>query len=228
MPVRPLCHGRVSRSGRGSHCRPRSGWIRFLWRLGTLLGVQRLDPAEADHPGGHPVGQHDHVALDRLARAELVAHLGEELGVVVDVVGVVDGDPGRSSNVLELVARPCARVDVGRPVGDDQLLVARRRRPWPGTSAGSCSAAGGAEERQHQRGELPTAERGRTPAPLQNAAAGRPASVRHELRRHADSLRGGLALGARIVPCTRAVRQAIPSDRSLVQQRNPVVRDPVL
>ena len=83
-------------------------------RFGTLAGVQRLDPAEADHPGRHPVGQHDHVALDRLAGAELVLHLGVELGVVVDVVGVVDRD-----------ARSAPR----RPAGRGRLAASGRCRP---------------------------------------------------------------------------------------------------
>ena len=57
--------------------------------------------------------------------AQLVAHLGEELGVVADVVGVVDRDTGRGLEVLQGVLRLLARrVDVGRPVGDDQLLSA--------------------------------------------------------------------------------------------------------
>ena len=90
-----------------------------------LRGIQRLDPAEADHPGGHPVGEHHHVAVDRLARAELVADLGEELRVVVDVVGVVDGDPGLVLEDLQRRGLLAGRVDVGRPVRDHQSRLAR-------------------------------------------------------------------------------------------------------
>ena len=63
--------------------------------------VELLDPAEPDHPGGHPVGEHDDVAADRLAAAELVLDLAEELVVVVDVVVVGDVDAGLRLELLE-------------------------------------------------------------------------------------------------------------------------------
>ena len=119
--------------------------------------VERLDPAEPDHPGRHPVGEHHHVALDRLAGAELVAHLGVELGVVVDVVGVVDGDAGALLEDVERRRLLLLRVDVRRPVGDDQrhLLggdVGRR------AELRVLLGARDLEERQLQRGQADARE----------------------------------------------------------------------
>ena len=89
--------------------------------------VELLDPAEVDHLGRHPVGQHEHVALDRLAAAELVLHLGEEVVVVGDVVGVRNAD---TAQLLEVIDSGGLRIfligliDVGLPVGDDEFLLA--------------------------------------------------------------------------------------------------------
>ena len=121
LPRRVVARGPGPTAGR---C---SGSMRLLVHVGDLRVVELLDPAEVDHPGRHPVGEHEHVALDRLAGAELVLHLGEELGVVVDVVGVVDADAGGLRRRLdERRGLLAPGVDVGRPVGDDQPLVAGR------------------------------------------------------------------------------------------------------
>ena len=165
MPVRPLCHGawklvvvvplpaaqRVDQVGVDvRHVRDlSSGWIQ-----------PRLD-----HPGGHPVGQHHHVALDRLAGAELVADLGEELGVVVDVVGVLDGDPGCFLEVLQRVRLALrARVDVRRPVADDQRACRSRRRLRRSTSPGPAGRPRSRRTAAQRRG-APTQEADH-PAPL--------------------------------------------------------------
>ena len=92
-----------------------------------------------------------------------------ELGVVVDVVGVVDRDAGP---VLEADWRRCRlgllpRVDVGRPVGDDQRLVLGRQVGAPCTTRRSCLAPSTLEERQLQRGEAEAGERDGTAAPEQ-------------------------------------------------------------
>ena len=97
----------------------------------TLRHVRRvelLDPAEPDQPGGHPVGEDHEVAPGVLARGELRLDLGEELVVVVDVLGVVDLDPGRLVNASR-VGRcfSSSYVDVLGPVGPvDDLLLAER------------------------------------------------------------------------------------------------------
>ena len=125
MPVRPLCHGAWC-FWPGSQGLSRSRGMRFLVKFGHLAEIERLDPAEPDHPRRHPVGHHDHVALDRLAGRQLVLHLGVELGVVVDVVGVGHRDAGLLLEDRHRGPRLVDRVDVGRPVRDDQPLVGRR------------------------------------------------------------------------------------------------------
>ena len=128
MPVRPLCHGtECLRSG------SQEGFLRLSNEVGLDVRhvglVERLEPPEPDDLGGHPVGEHEDVASDRLAGAELVAHLGEELVVAVDVRVVGDLDPGLLLEVVEGGVLLAVLVHVERPVGEDQLLLRRRTCP---------------------------------------------------------------------------------------------------
>ena len=212
MPVRPLCHG-AEKVRSLSHALPRKRLDQVVVEVGHLGGVQRLDPPEGDHPGGHPVGQHEHVALDGLAVAELVAHLGEELGVVVDVVGVLDGDAGLGLEHVAGVGRPVRPgVDVGRPVADDQLLVVVR--DVLGDARGRVLGRPvGAEQRQHgDAGDSEDAQ----PCPTHqrpSAEARRPGrlgKVRHEPPPGVAHLGAGTHVSAdRVRPTVR--EQAIPS-----------------
>ena len=215
MPVRPA----LPRRGEGPVLVPRLAPQRLdqvLVEVGHVGGVQRLDPPERDHPGGHPVGQHEHVALDGLAVAELVAHLGEELGVVVDVVGVLHRDAGPVLEHVAGVGRPVrARIDVRRPVADDQQLVglrhvlghARRR---------ILRCPVGAEHRQHgDAGDSEDSE-ARPTDQVPSAEAwlpGRLGKVRHGPPSGAAHPGAGARVSAdRVRPAVR--RQAIPSAAS--------------
>ena len=123
MPVNPLCHG-------SEYTRPLSNWT--LTRVSTEVRgvrdvglVQLLHPAQPDQPGGHPVGEAEGVAAGVLAGGQLRLDLGEELVVVVDVLGVVDLDAGL---LREGVQRRVRRglvvdVDVRRPVRPVDDLV---------------------------------------------------------------------------------------------------------
>jgi hypothetical protein len=91
--------------------------------VGELGVVQRRHVAQVDQPAGHPVGQHDDVAIDALVPLERLVDLGEKLVVVVDVFGVFGLDPG---GLLEV--RHGLLVDVKRPVGDAEGLAAAGRR----------------------------------------------------------------------------------------------------
>ena len=77
-----------------------------------------------------------------------------------------------------------ARVDVGRPVGDDQPLVASRRRPCRRTTPHSTCAALDAEERQLERRRAEPDEGRPRPRPPAARAESPPAPVghRHHLR----------------------------------------------
>ena len=86
--------------------------------------VELLQPAEVDHPGGHPVGEHDDVAADRLAVAELVLDLGEELVVVVDVGVVGDVDAGLLLERLERGSSACLLTSMySGQLREDELLL---------------------------------------------------------------------------------------------------------
>ncbi len=151
--------------------------------VGHVRHVELLHPAEADHAGGHPVGHRDDVAADRLAGGELVAHLGEELGVVVDVGVVGDRDPGL---LLELLERRDHRlalavdllgldVDVLRPVGEvDDLLgvrhVLRRLGGGAGALGGGTASLGPA--RCQRRDAEPGSAQHQRPAGQQPARQG--------------------------------------------------------
>ena len=54
-----------------------------------------FEPLEANQAAGHEVGGHHQVGADVLARGERVLDLGEPLLVVVEVLLVVNGQPGR-------------------------------------------------------------------------------------------------------------------------------------
>ena len=169
MPVSPLCHGAwYSQVGVPGLVAQRVDQVGV--EVGHVLRVQRLDPAEADHPRRHPVGQDDHVAVDRLAGAELVAHLGVELGVVVDVDPVVDRDAGLAPGTAGSVDAP-ASAGRCRPVqlemmrfgslAETSVGPARERvllRPVDG------------EQRQLERGHAETGERDNA-APLEQPAS---------------------------------------------------------
>ncbi len=67
--------------------------------VGELGVVERRDVAELDQAARHPVGQDDDLPVDALVPLERLVDLGEELVVVVDVLGVLGLDarwPSRS------------------------------------------------------------------------------------------------------------------------------------
>src|SRR5262249_16310999 len=91
--------------------------------------VELLRPALLDHQAevAVVVREDDDVAAGRLAARELALDLGEERGVVVDVLGVRDVD---AELLLELLQRRVrmrlvVRVDVERPVREVQSLRER-------------------------------------------------------------------------------------------------------
>ncbi len=101
--------------------------------VGEAGVVERRAIAERDHPGDHPVGEDHDVAVDRLVALQRLVDLGEELVVVVDVLAVLDGDPGRCREI-----RNGLLVDVERPVGDPQRAL------WGAVAAAVEGAAAGA------------------------------------------------------------------------------------
>ena len=122
--------------------------------------IERLQPAEADEPGDHPVGHDDEVPLGREARPERSGQLRREEGLVpVDGLDVVDLDPGLLGEPLEgrEAVRRLVDVHVALPVREpegagrrgkagDRLgsAAARRRTPRP-TAPWTASAAGVAD-----------------------------------------------------------------------------------
>ena len=141
-----------------------------------LVRGQRLDPAEADHAGGHPVGQHHHVAADRLAVAELVAHLREELGVVADVVGVVHLDAGGRLEVLRACScRPSRRRRCTPASWRRSASWSRPRGPWPCTSLGPAWPTGCRTAGARRALPIPNAADART---LEERASAGPAHAR--------------------------------------------------
>ena len=173
---------------------------------------------------GHPVGEHHHVAPDRLAVAELVAHLGEELGVVVDVVGVVDLDAGALLEVLERRGL-AALLGLGRRCRRGQLemisFLARRTGPCSCTSAGSCSADGVPKSGEHarrRRSRMPA-----SPAPLEHRASWRDLPAAVGARSAASSRPPGLLVCARS-PVTSQNRR--PDKGFSAETVNAAKRDP--
>ena len=118
--------------------RPRHGVLaaRVVGRVGRLgqqvlevrdvRQVQRLQVAHLPELADHPVRQDHQVPAGVLAGGQLLVDLGEEVVVGVDVLGVVDRDPGLGlegvqRRPLVLVVR--VDVDVGDPVREvDDLL----------------------------------------------------------------------------------------------------------
>ena len=88
---------------------------------GQIGVVELLQVAQVVHLLGHPVGDHEDAAVSRLALVELRLDLAEERRVVVDVLDVLDVDAGAVGELGEGVV--LARIDVARPVGDDQLAL---------------------------------------------------------------------------------------------------------
>ncbi len=86
-----------------------------LARVGQLGLVELLHVAQADHARGHPVGDHVDVAPARVAALVLLADLAEELGVVVDLLDVLDLGPVL---LLELLEGAAVLLDVEGPVGE--------------------------------------------------------------------------------------------------------------
>ena len=110
--------------------------VRLVRELGV---VERGDVAELDQAAGHPVGEHDDVAVDALVPLERLVDLREELVVVVDVLGVLGLD---ARGLLEVGHR--LLVDVERPVGDPERLAAasgRRGRRVAAARGGAFLAA---------------------------------------------------------------------------------------
>ena len=143
-----------------------------------VLLVQLLHVAQPDQPARHPVRQDDDVAADALAAAEGLADLGEELVVVVDVLGVGDADAGLVLEVGDRIA-----VDVVGPVRDAEgvqaAAVRRRRRPHR-----PCSPGRPPSPARPRRGRCPAMSRrrvNRRPHSLLQlsllSAMGRPLSV---------------------------------------------------
>ena len=101
--------------------------MRRLTLLGMLASSSSLEPAEADEPGDHEVGEIDEVGADVLARVQRVLDLGEALLVVVEVLACTSTlRPVASSNGAHRLL-----VDVEGPVRDARGVVAsapRRRR----------------------------------------------------------------------------------------------------
>ncbi len=98
-----------------------------LDRVRHLALVELLHEAEPVHPAGHPVGHDVQIAAARVALRVLLAHLAEELDVVVDLLDVLDRG---AVLLLELVeGRVLLSVDVHvvRPVRERERL--RRSRP---------------------------------------------------------------------------------------------------
>ena len=105
-------------------------------RVRNLGLVQLLGVSHADHPAGHPVGEHDDVLADVLAVGELALDLAVVRVVAVDVLGVRGVDAGLLLERLEgrIGLGRLVVVEVERPVGPrDGLLrggdVLCRRRP---------------------------------------------------------------------------------------------------
>ena len=118
--------------------------------VGELGVVQRCHVAKVDQAAGHPVGEDDDVAVDALIPLERLVDLGEELAVVVDVLGVLRLD---ARGLLEVGHR--LLVDVERPVRDPERLAAARgsgRRVAAGRGGALFGAATGGEQTvaQHQ------------------------------------------------------------------------------
>ncbi len=132
--------------------------------------VELLEPAQANEPGGHPLGQRDQVPARVLAGLERRLDRAEELLVVVDHLGVVDLGAVLRRELLEacvLGGVVVVGVDVQRPVGEVEdvggggLLGGRgdgrgaarggrrrsrgRRRRGGGRGAGAAGAARGQE-----------------------------------------------------------------------------------
>ena len=140
-----------------------------LVQVGDLGGVELLEPAEADHPRGHPVGEHHDVAPGRLAVGELVAHHPEELGVVVDVVDVVDLDAGPRLEVLERVLVAPSRPRRGRGASWRRAASwLEADSPSRSTSPGPALAAGVPKSGSTRGAADP--ERRRDPRPLSTRA----------------------------------------------------------
>src|SRR5215207_267012 len=76
--------------------------------------VELLDVAEADHARRHPVGDHVDVAAAGVPLVVLLADLAEELGVVVDLLDVLDLGPVL---LLEVLEGAVVLLDIERPVG---------------------------------------------------------------------------------------------------------------
>ena len=187
-----------------------------------LRGVQRLGPAELDHLRGHPVGQHHQVAVDRLAVAELVAHLGEELGVVADVVGV--GAPG--SRWPSRSPRACWSPSCS--AGRGSRASWRRSAAWSSRRevlglAGQRVLAGRRcpEQRQHRGAAEPEGGEARAleQGPPRRSAAGplgdAPTAATCRSTCHPDLLRRRAHLRTR-----RPVRQGIPSPYWRIAAKN--------
>ncbi len=99
--------------------------------VGDVGVVERGQPAEADQPVHHEVGDDEDVGADVVAPAQRLPDPGEVLLVVVDVLAVVHGEAA-----LGLEQPDGLLVDVEGPVGDAQRCrrsvgvksAARRRR----------------------------------------------------------------------------------------------------
>ena len=94
---------------------------RFAGKFG--VGSMRLQPAEADEPGDHPVGHDDEVPLGGKTRSERPGQLRREEGLVpVDGLDVVDLDPGllREPHEGREAVRRLVDVHVALPVREPE------------------------------------------------------------------------------------------------------------
>ena len=109
--------------------------------------VESVDVAEADHPGGHVVGEDDDVDPDRVTGGELGLIAAEPVLVRVDPLHVVDLDPG-----LFREAQQGGRVAVVVEVDVLDPVVHHQDRASPASSGGSgCTATAIASAGSEQR-----------------------------------------------------------------------------
>ena len=94
------------------------GGYEVLLHIGDGRLVEVLEVAEVVHLVRHPVGDDEDRPATGLALGEQRLDLAEELGVVVDVLDVLDMDAGRLLEVRDGVL-----VDVERPVGNREVTA---------------------------------------------------------------------------------------------------------
>src|SRR5215204_2463968 len=113
--------------------------------------VEALDVSEPDHASRHPVGHDVDVATARVVLVVLLADLPEELGVVVDLLDVLDLGAVLLLKVLEGAV---VLLDVERPVGDVERvadLALRNRLGLLGVAPAALGLVGAARRQVGER-----------------------------------------------------------------------------